>query len=357
MRVVGWTLRDTSAPMAREERDVAPGAGEVLVKVAGCGVCHTDLGFRYDGVPTRHPLPLVLGHEVSGHVVAAGAGAEGWLDRDVIVPAVIPCGECAACKAGRGSICTQQIFPGNDVDGGFATHVRVPARGLCPVPDLRDRAVNPRGLDLATLSVVADAVSTPYQAIERAGVVAGDVAVFVGVGGVGGFGAQIAAARGAHVVAIDVDEKKLAALAGHGAKLALRADQLDFRALKKSVHGFAGDHGAPSWRVKVFETSGTVAGQETAFGLIGPGGLLSVVGYAPQKVSIRLSNLMALDATAQGNWGCAPELYPAVLGLTLSGAVALQPFVERRPMSTINVAFAEVHERKVARRLILIPEG
>jgi len=348
-------MRTPAAPMAWEAREEEPGDGEVIVAVAGCGVCHTDLGYYYDGVPTRHSLPLTLGHEVSGRVVAAGAGAREWLERLVIVPAVIPCGECAACRAGRGSICPRQVFPGCDVHGGFATHLRMPSRGLCPVPDLADERVNPLGLDLASLSVVADAVSTPYQAILRSGLSAGDLAVFVGAGGVGGFGVQIAAAFGARVVAIDVDAGRLAQIAEHGADLTLRADQLDFKALKQAVTAFAARAHVPTWRTRIFETSGTVSGQETAFGLVGHGSYLSVIGYTPQKVTVRLSNLMALDATVQGNWGCEPRHYPAVLSLVLAGKVQVRPFVERRAMSSLNETLAELRDKRISRRVILIP--
>lgn len=357
MQVRAWTLRSLDAPMERESRDESPRPGEVLVQVAGCGVCHTDLGFVYDRVPTRRPLPLTLGHEISGQVIAVGEGAEAWAGRQVIVPAVIPCGACEACRAGRSSICKAQIFPGNDVHGGFATHVRVPARGLCAVPDLNDPRSNPQRLELATLSVIADAVTTPFQAIERSGLAPGDVAVFVGVGGVGGFGAQIAATRGAHVVAVDVDALKLEKLSEHGAALALRADQLDTKALKRQIGAFAAERGCGSWRVRIFETSGSPQGQETAFALLGPGGSLSVIGYTPQKVSLRLSNLMALDAQAQGNWGCAPELYPAALELVLSGRVRVAPFVEHRPLAEINRTFEELHARRLSRRVVLVPEG
>jgi len=357
VRIEAWVVREKGQEMQRETRDVSPAAGQVLVKVAGCGVCHTDLGFFYDGVPTRHPLPLTLGHEVSGRVVAAGDGAGAWVGRDVVVPAVIPCGNCAACRDGHGSICPEQIFPGNDVDGGFATHVVVPAIGLCPVPDLSDRSRNVAGLDLASLSVIADAVSTPYQAIERSGLVPGDLAVFVGAGGVGGFGAQIAAALGARVVAIDVDRARLDALAPYGVALGLNARELDFKGLRNAIKAFAAQHEIPTWRWKIFETSGSAAGQETAYGLLAHGGYLSVVGFTADKVNVRLSNLMAFDATAQGNWGCLPGLYPAVLELVLAGRVKLQPFVERRPLSSINATFADVHAHRVARRVILIPES
>lgn len=340
--------------MVLDRRDEAPATAEVIVRVAGCGVCHTDLGFYYDGVPTRHPYPLTLGHEISGTVEAVGADARQWLGRSVIVPAVMPCGDCAACRAGRGSVCQKQIFPGNDVHGGFASHVRVPAAGLCPVPDLAAPGSNPERLDLASLSVIADAVTTPYQAIERSGLGAGDLAVFVGVGGVGGFGAQLAAARGAHVVALDVDDERLELARQHGAAFALRADG-EFSTMRKQIRAFADERGVPTFRRKVYETSGTTAGQTAAFGLLEPGGYLSIVGFTPDKVTVRLSNLMAFDATVQGNWGCLPEHYPAVVGLVLAGKVRLAPFIEPRPLASINQVFADLHAHRVRRRVVLVP--
>jgi 6-hydroxycyclohex-1-ene-1-carbonyl-CoA dehydrogenase len=349
MKISSWMVEKLGEPMVRQQREDRPGAAQALVEIAGCGVCHTDLGFYYDGVPTHHPLPLVLGHEISGTVVDAGAGAENWVGRDVIVPAVIPCGTCEACAAGHGSVCASQVFPGNDVHGGFGTHTVVPAHGLCPVP-------SGQKVDLATLSVIADAVSTPYQAILRSELRPGDVAVFVGVGGVGGFGAQIAAAMGAHVVALDVDEGRLSALASHGVSLALRPDELDPKELKRRVRSFAKERGTPSWRVRIFETSGTTAGQTTAFGLLVPGCYLSVVGYTPEKASLRISNLMAFDAVAQGNWGCLPEHYPDVLELVLSGKIVIEPFVEKRPLTSINETFEELRAHKLSRRPILVPE-
>jgi 6-hydroxycyclohex-1-ene-1-carbonyl-CoA dehydrogenase len=342
--------------MVLEGREASPGPKEVLVQVAGCGVCHTDLGFYYEGVPTRHPFPLTLGHEVSGKVVEAGAEAGDWVGKEVVVPAVIPCGECSTCRAGHGRVCPSQIFPGSDVHGGFATHLCVPAQGLCPVPALSDAAVNPGGIELELLSVIADAVSTPYQAIDLAGLGGGDLAVFIGVGGVGGFGVQVAAAMGAKVVAIDVRDDRLKMMTEHGADLALRSDELGFKDLRKSVKGFAKEHKIPTWRQKIFECSGTSGGQATAFGLVGRGGHLAVVGFTAAKLELRLSNLMAFDATAQGNWGCLPEHYPAIVDLVLSGKVALKPFVEKRPLSAINQTFEDMHAGKVSRRVILVPD-
>jgi 6-hydroxycyclohex-1-ene-1-carbonyl-CoA dehydrogenase len=357
MRIQSWMVRQPAEPMVCTEREELPGMGEVLVEVAGCGVCHTDLGFYYDGVPTRMDFPLTLGHEVSGRVVAIGEGAESWMDRLVVVPAVIPCGICPACEAGRGAICPRQIFPGNDLHGGFGTHLRVPANGLCEVPDLSDPEINKAGLDLSSLSVIADAVSTPYQAILRSELQAGDVAVFVGAGGVGSFGIQLAAAFGANVIAIDVDGERLEQVTEHGAKLALRADELSFKEIRNAVRGFCKEREVPTWRQRIFETSGTPQGQSTAFGLVGHGSYLSVVGFTSAKVELRLSNLMAFDATVQGNWGCLPEHYPAIVDLALAGKISLEPFIERRPLASINETFEELHTQGSRRRIVLIPEN
>lgn len=313
---------------------------DVLVEVAGCGLCHTDVGFAFGGVPTRHPLPLVLGHEIAGRVVAAGERAAWWIGRSVIVPAVIPCGTCDACEAGLPTICRRQFMPGNDGDGGFASHVRVPARGLCPVPETL-----PHGVTLEMLSVVADAVSTPYEAIQRAGLRAGDLAIFVGAGGVGGFGIQIAAALGATVAAIDVDESRLELVSRHGASLTMTTRDKDaLRALR-----------IPSHRWKIFETSGTPAGQETAFSLLDHGAYLAVVGFTPKKIELRLSNLMAFDATARGNWGCAPENYPKALDLVLQKRIDLAPFVEMHPLSAVPELFEAAREHRLRLRPIVVP--
>ena len=98
-------MTGVKAPLERAAFTAEPGAGEVVVAIAGCGVCHTDLGYYYDGVRTNHPLPLALGHEISGRVVATGAGADGWKGKAVIVPAVLPCGECDLCQRGLAPIC------------------------------------------------------------------------------------------------------------------------------------------------------------------------------------------------------------------------------------------------------------
>jgi 6-hydroxycyclohex-1-ene-1-carbonyl-CoA dehydrogenase len=348
-----WLMTAPKAPMVESRFDPLPlAAGEVAVQVAGCGVCHTDLGYFYDGVRPNHALPLALGHEVAGRVAAAGDGAGSWVGRAVIVPAVIPCGECEPCRRGRPNICRRQKMPGNDIQGGFASHIVVPARGLCPVDEARLAAA---GLSLADVSVVADALTTPYQAVVRAGVAPGALAIVVGAGGVGGYCVQVASASGAKVVAIDVDADKLATIARHGAALTLNARELDGKSLKAAIGEFAKQHGLPSTEWIIFECSGTAAGQLTAYGLLVHGATLSVVGFTMDKVEVRLSNLMAFDAHAIGNWGCPPELYPAALDLVLAGRVQVKPFVETHPLADINRVFEAVHHHDIKRRAVLVP--
>jgi 6-hydroxycyclohex-1-ene-1-carbonyl-CoA dehydrogenase len=355
IEVRGWQMTGPGAPLAAARRTIDTSrlrADEVVVKVAGCGVCHTDLGFLYDGVRTKHALPLVLGHEVSGTVVAHG-GAGGALEgRAVVVPAVLPCGECALCTSGRSTICDKQVFPGNDDHGGFATHLVVPGRWLCPV-DLRRLAH--AGLELADLSVVADAVSTPFHALRRAEVRPRDLTIFVGAGGVGAFGVQLAKSMGAFVVAIDVDPERLELVRAHGADEVIDAKTVEAKKLRESVRAFADARGLPRVGWKIFETSGTAAGQLTAYSLLVHGAVLSVVGFTRDAVELRLSNLMAFDAVARGSWACDPALYPEIIEKVLSGEVRLGPFIERRPLDSIQETFEQLRSHALKKRPVLIP--
>ena len=351
---IRWVMTGTGQPLVPTEFELAaPAADEVVVEIAGCGVCHTDLGYYYDGVRTKHQLPLALGHEISGRVIEAGADALFYVDKAVIVPAVIPCGRCDACLRGKATICPNQKMPGNDIHGGFATHITVPAHGLCVVDERRLAAV---GIELADLSVIADAVTTPYQAVVQAGVKKGDLVIVNGVGGVGGYAAQIAAALGGVVIALDVNEDKLAALAGSGIALTLNARQMTPRDIKATIHDYAKRHGLPLTEWIIFECSGTRIGQETAFSLINHGATLAVVGFTMDKVEIRLSNLMAFHARAIGNWGCPPELYPAALELVMDGRIKVGQFVEKHPLREINEVFEAAHAGALKRRAVLVPE-
>ncbi len=322
----------------------APGAAEAIVEVIACGLCHTDLGYADGSVPTKKGTPIVLGHEAVGRVIAAGKDYESLIGSTVLVPAVLPCGECPFCLAGRGNACPNQKMPGNDIDGGFATHFLVPARPLIKI----EKAAN-----VAALSVVADAVSTAYQAILRADLAAGDAAIVIGSGGVGSFVVQIANALGARVVACDIVAERLKLIAGYGAAETINLSSLDPKELRKQIRGFA--KGVPTLKYKIFECSGSAAGQVTAYGLLERGATLLQVGYTPNKVEVRLSNLMAFDATIHGTWGCPPEEYPGVLRLIEEGKVKLDPFIAYGPMSKVNDYLADMAAHKLERRMIMDP--
>lgn len=347
-----WVMTAQGSPC--EEREVslpATAPGEALVAVAGCGVCHTDIAFLYGGVPTRAELPLTLGHEISGLVLEVGEGVDPTLvGRPVLVPAVMPCGECALCQAGRRRICRAQVMPGNDRHGGFASHVQVPARFLCPVgEDVLARNA------LWELAVVADAVTTPFQAIKNAGVRDGDLAVVIGAGGIGIHAVQIAAAAGARVIALDVDARKLETAKALGAGETVHVHGLEIKDIRGRVKEAARDLGADAHCWKLFETSGTRAGQETALALLGFGAHLAVVGFTLDKLEFRLSNLMAFDATLVGNWGSDPAIYPEVLEWIAAGKLQISPLVERYGLDDLNRVLAAAHAGNLLKRPVIVP--
>ena len=290
----------------------------------------------------------MLGHEISGTVLEGPSHLKG---KKVIVPAVLPCGECDLCRRGRSNICQQQKMPGNDFHGGFASHVVVPARYLVEVPDtmLEEHP-------LPELAVIADAVSTPYQAIVKSGLQDGDLAIIIGVGGIGIYAAQLAHIMGGKVIAIDIVDEKLEQVKAVGITATINARDMDIKAIKKQVKALCAELDAPSHSWKIFETSGTKPGQELAFALLGVAGTLSVVGFTLQKLELRLSNLMAFDAAAIGTWGCKPELYTDVIRMVADGKLKLTPFTETYPMSRINDIFRQTLEHKLLKRPVLTPD-
>lgn len=337
--------------LERAEIDApALGPGDALVQVAGCGVCHTDLSFFYDGVPTVIKPPLSLGHEISGTVVE---GPATWLGKEVLVPAVMPCNACAMCAAGRGNRCLAQKMPGSSLGiyGGFSSHIPVPFADLC--------VIGRRDVPLAHLSVIADAVTTPYQAAVRADLKPGDRVIVVGAcGGVGIYMTQMAKALGAGtVIGIDIDEAKLARALEFGADATINSRGKSPKEVQEAFRAICKEQGVPhNWGWKIFEVSGSKPGQEAALQLLSFVGKLVVVGFTQATTEYMLSKLMAFDAEMIGTWGCLPQYYPEVLRLVQAGKVQVEPFIETRPMSTIAETFAAIHDRQVEKRVILVPD-
>ena len=361
-KILTWQMVQ---PTARDKKtgDITPGKiekteipvpdlrpGEVLVEVAGCGVCHTDLGYFYDGVPTVVKPPLTLGHEISGTVVA---GDEGWLGKEVIIPAVMPCRQCYLCKTGRGNRCLNQKMPGNSLGiyGGFASHIPVPSIDLCHIKNRGD-------IPLANLAVVADAATTPYQAAKRADLQPGDNVVVVGIGGgVGQYMGQIAKGLGANtVIGIDITQDKLDRALKYGADFVINSMGKDARAVSKEFKGICKENELPTFGWKIFEVTGAKAGQEIGLGLLSFVGKMIVIGFGMAKIEYMISRLMAFDAEIIGTWGCLPEYYPIVMDMVLTKKINMEAFVQTRPMSTIMESFEEAHKVPPDKRIVLTPD-
>ncbi|MCL4855692.1 MAG: 6-hydroxycyclohex-1-ene-1-carbonyl-CoA dehydrogenase [Flavobacteriales bacterium] len=344
-----WQMRGLKEDFSLVESEMPSiNEHEALVKVAGCGVCHTDLSFWHDGVRTKKEMPLTLGHEISGIVTEGPTHLKG---KNVIIPAVLPCGNCELCNKGRSNMCQNQLMPGNDFHGGFATHIKVPHQYLCLVPDSVLQKYK-----LEELSVIADAISTPYQVMKKSEIEKGDLAICIGVGGVGVYGALIAKIMGAKVLAIDINDEKLAQAKKNGVDATLNSKGLDIKEIKAKVKEIAKEIGAPKYGWKIFEFSGTAPGQDLAFNLITFTSTLSIVGFTMNKLEVRLSNLMAFDAKLIGTWGCKPELYPEVVDLIATGKLEIKDFVQTFPLSQINEVFKNTLAHKYTKRSVLVPD-
>ncbi|OHB74821.1 MAG: hypothetical protein A2Z34_03255, partial [Planctomycetes bacterium RBG_16_59_8] len=228
------------------------GSHEVLVKVAACGVCHTDLHYIDHGTPTFKKPPIILGHEISGTVAACGSSVSKFQEGDpVLLPAVLTCGSCEFCRRGRENICSNMIMFGNHINGGFAEYVATPAKDILPLP---------KEMPLADASIIADAVSTPYHAVANRGQVRpGDSVAVFGCGGVGINVVQMSALFGADVIAVDLDNRKLATAMELGAKQTINPKEVE--KVPKKIRELTAGAGADI----AFEVIGNPATIRTAY--------------------------------------------------------------------------------------------
>jgi 6-hydroxycyclohex-1-ene-1-carbonyl-CoA dehydrogenase len=320
-------FREAGKPLTIEEiATPAPGPGEALVRVAGCGMCHTDLHYMDHGVKPFKTPPLVLGHEIAGTVAAVGAGVTGRAPGDrVVIPSVFGCGRCEFCRHGRENLCVEMVMLGNNIDGGYAEYVVVPARELVPVPD---------SLPLEKACVVADALSTPFHAVRnRARVRPGETVAVVGCGGVGLNVVQCAAAAGGRVVALDLNDARLAIATRLGAFATLNPGTVERP--DKKVRELTGG-GAEV----VFEAIGNPKTMELGFSLLRKGGRMCVIGYTHEPMTLSAARLMYYELEVMGSLGCGAGEYPDILALVAAGRLTLDPIVSGTiPLANINEGF------------------
>jgi 6-hydroxycyclohex-1-ene-1-carbonyl-CoA dehydrogenase len=316
-----------------------PGPGDILVKVAGCGVCHTDLHYLDHGVPTFKKPPLVLGHEISGNISSLGPHVSDWKEGDpVLLPAVYGCGQCRMCREGRENICQDMVMFGNNVDGGYAEYVLAPAK---------DAVRMPQSIPLVDGAIIADAITTPYHAVvNRANIRPGDKAVVFGCGGIGLNLIQVASALGAEVIAVDVVDSKLELAAELGAMQTINPNKVERidKEIKKLTGGGAD---------VAFEAIGLPVTQEQAFSSIRTGGRFVVVGFSAKPMELNSGRVMYRELEIVGSLGCRAVDYPRVLSLVQSGKINLQKLVSGHfPLSEINQAFDILRQGEGIRSII-----
>ncbi len=314
----GLSIEDVPTP--------SPGPGEALVRVAGCGMCHTDLHYLDHGVPTFKPPPIILGHEASGTVATVGEGVTDWSEGDrVLIPAVLSCGRCRFCRMGRENLCERLEMLGNHIDGAYAEFVAVNASELVAVPE---------EISLEKASVIADAVSTPYHAVKHRGRVrTGDAVAVVGCGGVGLNIVQCAAAAGGRVIAIDLNEERLEIARRLGAEETINPEGVE--RLDKHVRKLTGGG------VDVaFEAIGQPRTIEMAFSLLRKGARLCVIGFSHEPATIPVGKLMFFELELVGSLGCGGGDYPEIVELVRQGKLQLDPVVSGTiPLEDIEEGF------------------
>ena len=322
-----------------QEIDIpSPADEEILIKVVACGICHTDEGY-IEGVRTYKPLPLILGHEASGYVHELGdAVSEFKVGDPVLIPPVLTCGKCRYCLAGKETLCSNQEMLGNHIDGAFAEYIAVKAKDVIKVPE---------ELSLTDLSIVSDAVATPYHAVyNRAKVKPGDVVAVIGCGGVGINVVQFTSIIGAKVIAIDLQQAKLDLAKELGADITINPSNEDPKQILKGLGGAD----------IVFEVIGNPTTQQLGFDLLGAGGKLVLVGYSPRKWDgFRSGKIMFRELEIIGSLGCPPREFGRILYMVEKGLIKLEPLITHRfPLEEIEKAFEVLRGGEGIRTIVVM---
>jgi alcohol dehydrogenase, propanol-preferring len=320
-----------------------PGPGEVLVRVAGAGLCHSDLHLmHWPAGSLPYELPFTLGHEVSGSVAALGPGADGLEPGEsVLVYGPWGCGGCRACSIGAEHLCERARSgrgAGLGRDGGLAEYMVVPSPRLTVALD---------GLDPVAAAPLADAGLTPYHAVRRAlGLLRpGTSAIVIGVGGLGHVAVQLLKALSpARVVAVDRRDEALELATRSGADVALPAP--DARELRRA----AGGCGA----ALVVDCVGSDDTLALAAGSVAAGGHVSLLGLAGGTFPMRFGAVPLETSVIFSNWGTRAEL-AEVVALARDGVIAID--VERVPLAGVPAAYERLAAGATRGRLVAVPEA
>ena len=333
-------LREFKAPLTIEEvAQPTPDAHEVLIQVEACGVCHSDLHVANGDWPQLVPItkrPLILGHEIAGHVVEKGASVDQLEIGDRVgVPWVHwTCGECDFCREGNENLCVKQKITGVTVDGGYAEFVKAPASHALKIPD------GLSGVDAAPLFCAG---VTVYRALKHARIQPGQRLAVFGVGGLGHLAVQIGLGMGAIVTAIDVSEEKLAHARSLGASATLNAAAAN---IVKELRRAGGVHAA-------LVTSAAKAAYDTAFPCVRPTGKLMVVGLPSESLCFPAIVMAALEVRIQASSVGTREDIRELLAVAAAGKVRCQ--VTTRPLAQANEVLAELRVGAVLGRIVLVP--
>jgi alcohol dehydrogenase, propanol-preferring len=313
------------------------GAGEVLVRVLACGVCHSDLHVALGEWELLKPItkvPLILGHEIAGVVESVGEGVDSLEVRDFVgIPWLhFTCGVCEYCLAGRETLCGKQQITGVTVNGGFAEFVKAPASHTVKLPD----ALQPE--EAAPLLCAG---LTVYRAIQDSGIQAGQRLAVFGIGGLGHVAIQVAKAMGVQVVAVDVSAEKLALATECGADAVVNATE---GPVHKAIKALGGAHVA-------LVTSASRSAYEAALRSLRKGGTLSMVGMGPEAIPISTVSMVSGEyrilATAVGTREDLREL------LDLVTRASIRCRIETRLLEEVNQVFDELKAGAITGRAVL----
>ena len=313
-----------------------PGPGQILVKVAASGVCHTDLHAADGDWPVKPKLPLIPGHEGVGPVAALGAGVTDIKEGDLVgVPWLHDaCGKCEFCVTGWETVCTNQRNTGYFVDGGYAEYVLAPANYVGHLP---------AGTDLITMAPILCAGVTTYKGLKETEAKPGQWVVISGIGGLGHIAVQYAKAMGFNVGAVDIAEEKLALARSLGADFTANAATEDAVAkVMKETEG--GAHG-----VLVLAVGRAAFGQ--AVSMARRRGTVTLVGLPPGDFPTPIFEVVLKRVTIRGSIVGTRQDLAECIGMAARGLVKAK--VTTEPLEKINDVFKRMKEGKIDGRVVL----